>query len=101
MWGLEGVAVAILITLAINFFLMAHLALPLAAMPWRTFASAHLSGLALAVLGGTPVAATAAMLRMGALSPVAVLVLSTGACLPAMPVARCLPRIFLCDDRKC
>ena len=37
-WGLEGVAVAILITLAVNFFLMAQLALCLCNLSWRTFA---------------------------------------------------------------
>src|SRR4029077_21101462 len=62
-WGVEGVAFAVLGTLALNFFLMAHLALCLAAMSWRTFAGAHLSGLALAVVVGIPFAVTAEVLR--------------------------------------
>src|SRR5438309_3352068 len=47
-WGVEGVALAVLATLALNFLLMAHLSLCLVGMSWRTFAAAHGAGLALA-----------------------------------------------------
>jgi O-antigen/teichoic acid export membrane protein/thymidylate kinase len=97
-WGVEGVCVAVLATLAVNFFLMAHLALRLAGMTWRTFAAAHVSGLALAVLVTLPVAGAAKLLRAGDLSPLLVLVGSAATALPSVIAACCLPRLFLGND---
>jgi O-antigen/teichoic acid export membrane protein len=97
-WGIEGVALAILVTLAINFLLMAQLGLGLARMSWRTFAAAHVPGLAFAALVGMPVVAAAELLRAADQSPVAVLVFSTCACIPAVLLAGYFPRIFLGED---
>jgi thymidylate kinase len=97
-WGVEGVAVAVLVTLALNFFLMAQLALRLAEMPWRTFAAAHLPGLALAALMGTPVALAAAGLRAWDAGPLTVLLLSSAAVVPALIGVVAVPRIFLGRD---
>jgi len=96
--GLEGVAVAVLATLALNFLLMAHLALRLAEMPWKTYVAAHLPGLALAALMGMPVAAIAGGLRAWGAGPVEVVLLSSAAILPVLLAVVCLPRIFLGRD---
>jgi PST family polysaccharide transporter len=99
-WGVEGVAVAVLVTLALNFFLMAQLGLWLVAMPWRTFAAAHLPGLALAALVAAPVAATAAALRACGCPPLPLLLASMAAGLPCLLVVRRLPGVFLGEDGK-
>jgi O-antigen/teichoic acid export membrane protein/thymidylate kinase/energy-coupling factor transporter ATP-binding protein EcfA2 len=100
MSGVEGVAVAVLATLALNFFLMAHLALSLTAMSWRTFAAAHVPGLALAALLGLPVAAAAVALRACGAGPLTVLLLSSAAIIPAVPAVICMPNIFLGRDGR-
>ena len=97
-WGVEGVAVAVLATLALNFLLMAQLALLLAEMPWRTFAIAHLPGLALAALLGLPVIAAAEGLRHLGVGALAVLILATAAGLPSLFVIAVRPRLFLGRD---
>jgi PST family polysaccharide transporter len=97
-WGVEGVAIAVLATLALNFLLMAHLSLCLVGMSWRTFAAAHLAGLGLAAAMGIPVVATAALLRSWSLAPLAILVLSAAAILPSLIAVVCLPGLFLGED---
>jgi PST family polysaccharide transporter len=99
-WGLEGVAVAVLVTLALNFFLMAQLGLCLAEMSWRTFGAAHLPGLILAALVAVPVAITAAALRTWECSPLLVLGGSLAAVLPCLLLVRRLPGPFLGEDGK-
>jgi PST family polysaccharide transporter len=98
--GVEGVAVGILVTLAVNFFLMAHLSLRLLGMSWRAFAIAHLAGLALAIAVGAPVAATAVLLRAAGVPPIVVLAVSVTAIVPALILAGCVPDIFLGADGK-
>ncbi len=97
-WGIAGVAIAVVATLAINFFLMAQLGLQLAAMSWRTFAAAHLPGCGLAALASIAVAATAMPLRACDFSPMLILVVSAVALLPVLVVAHALPGIFLGRD---
>jgi O-antigen/teichoic acid export membrane protein/thymidylate kinase len=99
-WGVEGVAVAVLATLAVNFFLMAHLALGLCETSWRTFAAAHVPGLLLAALVSAPAVAAAALLRAWDCSPLVVLVLSAAAVLPALLVMCLLPDVFLGADGR-
>lgn len=99
-WGVEGVAVAVLATLAVNFFLMAHLALGLAGMTWRTFAAAHVPGLALATLVGILVAVAAESLRAWGAAPAVVLVGASAAALPCLLVVRWLPDLFLGPDGR-
>jgi PST family polysaccharide transporter len=96
--GVDGVALAVLATLAFNFFLMAHLALRLAELSWKAFAAAHLPGLALAGLAGVPVALAASCLRARGAGPVTVVLLSLAATLPILLVVVSLPRIFLGRD---
>ena len=97
-WGVEGVAVAVLVTLGANFFFMAHLSLQLAEMPWRTFAAAHLPGLALATAMGVPLGLLAEALRVWNLPPLVILCVSTLAILPGVVLAILLPRVFLGAD---
>jgi PST family polysaccharide transporter len=99
-WGLEGVAVAVLVTLALNFFLMAQLGLCLAEMSWRSFGSAHLPGLTLAALVAVPVAVTGAALRAWGCSHLVVLGGSLAAVLPCLLVVRRWPGPFLGEDGK-
>jgi O-antigen/teichoic acid export membrane protein/thymidylate kinase len=99
-WGVEGVAVAVLATLAVNFFLMAHLALALCEISWHTFAAAHLPGLLLAALVGAPAAVAATLLRGWGCSPLVVLVLSVAAVLPALLGVCLLPDVFLGADGR-
>ncbi len=44
-WGIRGVAFGVLAAVITNFLLMAHLALQLVDMSWRTFATAHVPAL--------------------------------------------------------
>jgi PST family polysaccharide transporter len=99
-WGVEGVSFAILVTLAVNFFLMAELALRLASMSWRTFAAAHVHGFSLAALVGVPVALTAEVLRSWQMSPLLILVLALLTVPPAVLIAACLPELFLGADGR-
>ncbi len=62
-WGINGVAVGVLIALAVNFFLMAHLGLRLTSLSWRSFGRAHAPALALAAVAGGLAWATAAGTR--------------------------------------
>jgi PST family polysaccharide transporter len=98
--GVEGVAFAVLVTLAVNFFLMAQLSLCLAALSWRSFGAAHLPGLALAALVGAPVALTAAVARARDLSPVVVIAAALAAILPCLVLVRGWPGFFLGPDGR-
>jgi O-antigen/teichoic acid export membrane protein len=53
-WGIQGVAFAILIALGTNFLLMARLALHVTDGRWSAFASAHVPGLILSVVVAGP-----------------------------------------------
>lgn len=97
-YGVEGVALAVLVTLAFNYFLMAHLSLCLTGMSWRTFAGTHGPGLALATAMGLPVVAAAVALRAWGFAPQIVLVLSPLGILPSLVAAVCMPGIFLGKD---
>ncbi len=51
-WGLHGVAVGVLLALALNYLLTNQLCLELVGMTWRDFATAHLPSIILGVVGG-------------------------------------------------
>lgn len=53
-WGPPGVACAVVVALAANFLLQAHLILRLVAMEWGRFARVHGPGFRLALLAGGP-----------------------------------------------
>jgi PST family polysaccharide transporter len=98
--GLPGVALAVLITLALNFFLMAHLSLKEAGLPWRDFAAAHLPGLALGALVGVNAWAVAVLLRAWGLPGLLVLAGTTAGTLPSLLLAWRLPDVFLGEDGR-
>jgi O-antigen/teichoic acid export membrane protein len=80
-WGVAGVAVGVLASLTLNFFLMAHLSLVVSHTSWRAFAEAHApAALTALVAGGTALLAVTALRESGA-GPLARLVgamLTTG-----------------------
>jgi len=62
-WGIRGVAFGVLTAVITNFFLMAHLALQLVDMSWRTFAAAHAPAIVLSGALVVTVGPTAVLLR--------------------------------------
>jgi PST family polysaccharide transporter len=99
-WGLPGVAVAVLATLALNFFLMAHLSLRVVGMSWRSYGSAHVPGLALAGVVGAIVWPMATALRAWGVAPLPLLVVCASAAVPPLVLAVSLPRLFLGPDGR-
>lgn len=97
-WGVEGVALAVLITLVLNFLLMAHLALRLAQMSWASFVAAHIPGLRLAALIGLPVMVVDDWLRGFDFSAPVVVLLSLVTAAPFLLAAFYLPRFFVGRD---
>lgn len=98
-WGLAGIAVGVVLALATNFLLMAHLSLSLTGLSWTEFAKAHLPGLAQAVVLGTAVWLLADKLREYGVQPILVLldaVLVAAAI--SMVLSWLLPSVFLGRD---
>ena len=82
-WGVRGVAIGVLVSLTINFFLMAHLSLAVAHATWQRFAEAHLPAIRTAVLAGALALLSITALRHSGVGPVlrlagALLVTGTG-----------------------
>lgn len=99
-WGLGGVAVGVVVALALNFFMMAQLSLRLSGMLWRAFGQLHLAGLVLAMIVGASCLAMASWLRDADVGAFWVLVdtMLVGALLmPLLVWAR--PQLFLGPDR--
>ena len=84
-YGLPGVAWGVLSAVTINFFLMAHLSLQVAEMPWREFARAHLPAVALTAVVTPATWMVASLLRHWHASPFAIVVVA-GALVPVMSV---------------
>jgi O-antigen/teichoic acid export membrane protein len=97
-WGVEGVAAAVLVTLALNYLLMAHLSLNVTEMSWRTYFGAQLPGLASAMVIWLFVVTAAAVLRTWNVPSLLVLVCSTLAVCPFLVLILCLPNVFLGPD---
>lgn len=72
-WGIRGVAFGVLAAVITNFLLMAHLALHLVDMSWRTFATAHAPALVLSATLVLTVGPSAVALRAVGASSVVVL----------------------------
>ena len=95
-WGIAGVAYAVLVALTINFLLMAQLGLRLSGLQWRSFWSAHLPALNLAVASGAAAWAVAGALRHADLPAASVLVATLGITLGwALLLVRYAPGWFL------
>jgi PST family polysaccharide transporter len=97
--GVVGVAVGVLAALAVNFLLMAHLSTRLVEMRWRTFASAHLPAIRLAVVAGGIAWAATAMLERWQSPPLLSLLAAAGAAFVGVLLCvRVGPRLFLGPD---
>lgn len=99
-WGLNGVAIGVVLALALVFGMMAQLSLRLTGMNWSDFAQAHVPGLALAGVTGAGSLIVATMLRQALLGPamiVAGTMLAGALILPALVWMR--PKLFLGPDR--
>jgi O-antigen/teichoic acid export membrane protein len=68
-WGVTGVPLGVAVALLLNFLLMAHLALGVAGVSWRTFFAAHLPGIYNAALFGSVTWAVVVVLRASGVSP--------------------------------
>ena len=62
-WGVEYVALGVVVALGINFYLMAQLSLSVSGMSWGGFLAAHLAGFRLAVASGSMAWAAVELLR--------------------------------------
>lgn len=98
-WGVRGVAVGVVAAVACNFLLMAQLSLRLTGMHWRTFAAAHVPGLALAVVLGTVTWTLAGWLRELQVAPILIIIVSAStAAATALMLWRHFPEVFLGSD---
>jgi PST family polysaccharide transporter len=99
-WGIAGVAVGVVLALALNFTMMAQLSLRLSGMVWAVFGELHLAGLAMAAILGAASLAMATWLRGIEAGPVGVVAGSTLVALILMPVLVWVrPQLFLGPDR--
>lgn len=99
-WGLNGVAVAVLLALAVNFVMTAHLGTQLVALPWREYVGAYRPGLMAAaiVTAAAQTAATLARTVLG-LHGVGVLALTAaGVAIVILPIALWQRAWLLGDD---
>jgi PST family polysaccharide transporter len=72
-WGIRGVAFGVLAAVVTNFLLMAHLALQLVDMSWRSYAAAHAPALLLSAVLVLTVGPTTALLRAADASSLVIL----------------------------
>ena len=98
-WGIVGAACGVLVALAVNFALMAHLGLAVVGLGWRPFLLVHLAPLHLAALAGVVAGGVAAWSRAHAAPPALPAAAATAAALAAGGlVAWRWPRRFLGAD---
>ncbi len=98
-WGLRGVAVGVLVAIAVNFILMAHLSVSLGAVTWRALWQAHLPALALTAMLSAEAWGVATLLRTLHAGALIVLVASASAVLLGLAVLlRRVPRLILGTD---
>lgn len=95
-WGVTGVSVGVLVSLVINFALMADLSLAVAHTSWRRFAEAHVPALLTASLAGASALLSVAAFRHGGAGPALRLVAAGLITLATLALALWLaPRPFL------
>ena len=98
-WGVTGVAVAVLIALAVNLILVTNLSLALVSMPWRRFLLAHVPALLLAVVIWAIIWAVTASLRSVTAPAILILLVTsvvTGVTQLLLPYL--LPQFLLGED---
>jgi O-antigen/teichoic acid export membrane protein len=95
-WGVTGVSVGVLVSLLINFVLMADLSLAVAHTTWRRFAEAHVPAMLTAVLAGSITWLSITVLRHSGASPLLRLVGASLVTLAAVGLALwAMPRPLL------
>lgn len=95
-WGVTGVSVGVLVSLVINFVLMADLSLAVAHTTWRRFAGAHVPAMLTAALGGSITWLSITLLRHSGASPLLRLVGASLVTLAAIGLALwAIPRPLL------
>jgi len=87
-WGLNGVALAVLFALSVNFALTAHLGTQLVALPWRDYFRAYRPGLMAAaiVTAAAETAATLARNVLGLHGVAVLLVAGVGIAIVILPI---------------
>ncbi len=86
-WGLEGVAVGVLIAITTNYLMMASLSMTTTSLTWAAFARAHNRGLVLAAIAGALSILVAAPMRSGGLPALVILGVCSLSCALAFAVA--------------
>ena len=100
-WGIAGVAVGVVLALAVNFTLMAQLSLRLSGMVWSAFVQLHFAGLVLAAILGGCSLAVATWLRAIDAGPYGVVAGSTLVAVVILPfLIWARPQLFLGPDRE-
>ena len=100
-WGIAGVAMAILITFIINYFLMAHLSLSLISLTWTDFFAAHIPAFILALFTLGEVWTIATWLREQAWDPIVILFTTAiAAGVTQLVLLFIAPHLFLGQDGK-
>lgn len=95
-WGIAGVASAVLLALAVNYLLMAHLSLKLASLTWLDFWRAHAAALRLMVLAaGLAFLVRLLLVGAGAGPGLTLMVAGLTSAAAALLATWKLPRLFL------
>lgn len=98
-WGITGVALGVLVAIAVNFAMMAQLSLSMAQLSWGSFLGAHRPAVALTVVAGSAMWAFTTLLRAWSVPPLALLATaSTLTIAVAFLAVRTAPRLLLGRD---
>jgi O-antigen/teichoic acid export membrane protein len=98
-WGVAGVALGVLLALAVFFLLMAQLSVHLTSITWRDYLAAHLPAAFLTLVVGAETWAVAAALRGAAAPPALILLVAVSVALATFAVIVSLsPRLALGED---
>lgn len=98
-WGISGVALGVLVTLAIHFLVMAQLGLSMISFTWRQLWTIHLPGMWCAAILGLEVWGVAAILRDINTAPILILITCAVVVLVTMLVImRFIPLYILGED---
>ncbi len=98
-WGVAGVALGVLLALAVFFLLMAQLSVHLTSITWRDYLAAHLPAAFLTLVIGVETWAVATALRGAAAPPALLLLVAVSVALVTFAViVRLSPRLALGED---
>ena len=98
-WGVAGVALGVLLALAVFFLLMAQLSVRLTSITWRDYLAAHLPAAFLTLVIGVETWTVATALRSAGALPAVVLLASVSVALVTFAVlVRLSPRLALGED---